>query len=325
MSLRVLEAGLSTWIVDAGRENCRSLGVPVGGAADGAALALGNGLVGNAPDAAALEINFIGPILRAECSVGCVLYGAPFEMVCEGRLQSAGTTFTLSAGQDLKIGGTPRGARGYLCVRGGLMTPIVLGSRSSLQPLHAGDVLPCEPANLPRRFLPTNPLNEADPLTLRALAGPQADWFEGQDFFDRSYQVKPASNRMGLRLQGKPLVLPTKQLVSEPVCPGSIQVTGDGQCIVLGVDGQTIGGYPKIVQVISADLDKLGQLRPGDAVRFEPVTLPQATALHHRRQALLRDWQMRLTVTAPGVGSLVCHATSSTKNKGQRTRDKGRS
>jgi len=324
MTLHVVEAGLSTWVVDAGRENYRSLGVPVGGAADRGALALGNGLVGNPQDAAALEINFVGPTLRAECALACVLYGAPFEMLRGGQILAAGTTFTLQPGQDLKIGGTPKGARGYLCVRGGIQTILVLGSRSALQPLRIGDNLPCEPGSIHRRFLPDNPLQETDLFTLRALPGPQANWFEGQNFFARTFQVRPASNRMGLRLQGEPLRLPEKQLVSEPVCPGSVQVTGDGQCIVLGVDGQTIGGYPKIAQVISADLDKVGQMRPGDTIRFTRVTLPEAIELHHHRQALLRTWLLRLSLTSPGVGSLVCRAASPTKDKGLRTRDKGR-
>ena len=81
---------------------------------------------------------------------------------------------------------------------------------------------------------------------------------------------------MGLRLSGPPLRLPARELVSEPVCPGTVQVTKDGRCIVLGVDGQTIGGYPKIAQVIRADLDRLGQIRPGDMVFFEQIDVAEA-------------------------------------------------
>ena len=101
------------------------------------------------------------------------------------------------------------------------------------------------------------------PVTLRALPGPQADWFDLPEFFGPSFTVNPASNRMGLRLQGEPLQRKPGELVSEPVGPGAVQVVNDGQCIVLGVDGQTIGGYPKVAHVIAADLDRLGQLRPG--------------------------------------------------------------
>src|SRR5207248_11220518 len=102
--------------------------------------------------------------------------------------------------------------------------------------------------------------------------------FPGDVLAGRAFRVTAAGNRMGLRLQGEALPVPAREMVSEPVCPGSVQVTRDGQCIVLGVDGQTIGGYPKVAQVIGADLDKLGQLRPGERIDFERVTLEEAEA-----------------------------------------------
>jgi len=95
-------------------------------------------------------------------------------------------------------------------------------------------------------------------------------------------------------LEGKLLGLPSRELISEPVCPGSVQVTRDGQCVILGVDGQTIGGYPKLAQVISADLDVLGQLRPGTRVGFVQVTMVEAEQARLRRQAELNEWLMRL-------------------------------
>ncbi len=98
---------------------------------------------------------------------------------------------------------------------------------------------------------------------------------------------------MGLRIQGEPLKLPEREIVSEPVAPGAVQVTHDGQCIVLAVDGQTIGGYPKIAHVIQADLDRLGQLRPGDRVRFGRITPAEAATLYRQQEALLRHWVLR--------------------------------
>src|SRR5436309_7704836 len=102
---------------------------------------------------------------------------------------------------------------------------------------------------------------------------------------------------MGLRLVGRPLRRPERDLVSQPVCPGTVQVTRDGQCIILGVDGQTIGGYPKVAQVIRADLDKLGQLRPGERIRFEYVSLERAEELYRQRADLLHEWLVRLQAT----------------------------
>jgi biotin-dependent carboxylase-like uncharacterized protein len=297
--LRVLATGLPALVVDLGRPRWRSLGVPVGGAADRRALALGNGLVGNPPGAAALEITLSGPTLEATGDLGCVVFGAPFDLASDRQYLTAGTTFTLRSGERLRIGGTPRGARAYLCVRGGIQAPEVLGGRSALAPVRAGDEWPCLPgAVAPRRLAPELEAPATGPVRLRALPGAQADWFAGGDFFDeRSFTVSTASNRMGLRLRGAPLPWPGREMTSEPVCPGTVQVTSDGQCIVLGVDGQTIGGYPKVAQVIAADLDRLGQLRPGEPVTFVEVGLEEAEAAWRERQRELGRWLARLRAT----------------------------
>lgn len=295
MAFRVLAPGLQSLLVDRGRPRTRSLGVPVGGAADRASLALGNALVGNPPDVAALEITLTGPTLRAETQVGGIVYGAPFALTCGTRQLRPGATFTLEAGDVLRIGGAPTGARAYLCVPGGFDGPVILGSRSALGPLQAGDELACSPSRLPVRFLAEAPFAESG-NPVRAMPGAQAEWFNAAEFYAQEFTVTPASNRMGLRLEGNPLRLPARELVSEPVCPGAVQVTRDGQCIVLGVDGQTIGGYPKVAQVISADLDALGQLRPGQRVRFVAVSLAEAEGAYRKREEELRRWLRRLAV-----------------------------
>jgi antagonist of KipI len=301
MTLRVKSPGLHTLLVDFGRPGSRSLGVPVGGAADRAALMLGNALVGNSPDAAALEITLAGPTLQAEVDLACVVYGAPFELTGDPPSPTAGVTFTLHAGEELHVGSTPTGARAYFCVRGGIQTPPILGSRSALEPLKAGDVLPCRPGRIRRRFVRLALKWNQEPRTLRALDGAQAAYFSPDEFYGQEFTVTPASSRMGLRLQGRPLPVPGQELLSEPVCPGTVQVTRDGQCVVLGVDGQTIGGYPKIAQVIAADVDKVGQFRPGDRIRFERVDLQTAEKAYRQKQAELHEWIVRLRTTEPLV------------------------
>jgi len=294
MSLTVLDPGPYSLLVDRGRPSARSLGVPVGGAADRAALALGNALVGNPPDAVALELTLAGPTLRAEHPTACVIFGAPFT----GSVP-AGTTFQLQPGDVLKIGGTPEGVRGYLCVTGGFSTPTVLGSRSALEPVRSGDVLDCPPSTAtPGRSLPFTTAPPHHPTSLRTLDGPQADWFPDGRFFEQTYTVSPASNRMGLRFAGEPLTRKPGELVSEPVAPGAVQITNDGLPVVLGVDGQTIGGYPKVAHVIRADLDRLAQLRPGMAVRFQRVSLDEAEAAARVRAEWLREWLTRLAVAS---------------------------
>src|SRR5205085_2158 len=179
-------------------------------------------------------------------------------------------------GETLRIGGTPAGVRAYFCVRGGFRGKRILDSQSSLKPLAAGDRLDCDAGSVPVRFF--RPPQDEPADTLRALPGPQADWFEGEALYRQTFTVSPASNRMGLRLQSEPLKEPEplKELVSEPVSPGAVQVTRDGQCIVLGVDGQTIGGYPKVAHVIAADVDRLAPLRPRPGTRFRAASLEAA-------------------------------------------------
>jgi biotin-dependent carboxylase-like uncharacterized protein len=287
MGLTVLDPGLYSLLVDRGRPGSRSLGVPVGGAADQAAYRLGNALLGNAPDAVALEMTLTGPTLRAEQATACVVFGAPFER--------AGLTFTLQAGEVLRIGGTPEGVRGYLCVAGGFESPLILGSRSALEPIRRDQVLSCSESRTTGRFLSfVTPHHFDDPQPLRVLDGPQRDWFADDSFFTETYTVTPASNRMGIRLAGKPLDRRPGELVSEAVAPGAVQVTNDGLPVVLGVDGQTIGGYPKVAHVIRADLDLLAQLRPGTAVRFVRVSMEEAEAAARSQAAALGEWLVRL-------------------------------
>jgi antagonist of KipI len=292
----VRRAGLCTLVVDHGRPCTRSLGVPVGGAADQFALALGNALVGNPPDAAALEVTLAGPTLIADADLACVLFGAPFDLTRGGQPIEADRTFTLAAGEEVHIGGTAHAMRAYFCVRGGLPTPMVLGSRSGFAPLAAGSTLPCSSGHIGGRriHLPQREISLQDPVSLHVLEGAQATWFNAGEIYGPRFRVSPSSDRMGLRLRGAPLTMSGRELVSEPVCPGAVQVTSDGQCIILGVDGQTIGGYPKVAQVIAADLDLLAQLRPGQEVTFVPVELQEAESRYRERQAVLSAWVLRL-------------------------------
>jgi antagonist of KipI len=296
VSLIVLEPGLQSRLVDCGRLRTRSLGVPIGGAADLWSLAVGNGLVGNTATCCALEVSLKGPVLRAEADIGAVLFGAPFQIRTTRRPLAAGHTFQLRAGEELTIGGTPAGMRAYLCVAGGFDAPAILDSRSSLGPIAQGQRLACASSRVPLRSLGPD-VSYPSGTAIEVVPGLQASWFDEREFYGQEYVVTPAGNRMGLRLQGRPLTMPAREMVSEPVAPGAVQVTRDGQCIVLGVDGQTIGGYPKIAHVIRADLDLLGQLRPGTSVRFVPTTLAAARDKYERRARDLQQWMTRLLVS----------------------------
>jgi biotin-dependent carboxylase-like uncharacterized protein len=290
--LRILAPGLFSLPVGLPRPGRRALGLPPGGAADTASLTLGNALVGNVPGAGAVEVTLLGPTLRAEAEVGAVVFGAPFDLTRNGEPIEANHTFTLHPGDVLRVGGTPAGCRAYLCVPGGFALPPVP------TPLAAGDVLACAPSRLRGRSIP--PFDPYPVTDLRVLPGPQRDWFPDDSFFTRPWTVSEASNRMGVRLAGEPIPKRAGELVSEPVAAGAVQVTHDGRPVILGADGQTIGGYPKVAHVIRADLDRVGQLRPGDVVRFTEASTETAEVLNRERWAALRGWLTRLSVTADG-------------------------
>jgi antagonist of KipI len=213
-------------------------------------------------------------------------------------------SFATRRGSRIRFGRRHAGARAYLAVAGGILTPPVLGSRATHvvsrmgghegRALAAGDVLPIagRTGAIGRRA-PGLMLPRSGRARLRALAGPQAEWFASEALAalaSVSFRVSPRSNRMGYRLDGPPLVHQRKdEPISEPVAFGSIQVPAAGQPILLMADRPTAGGYPKIATVIAADLPTAGQLAPGDAIEFELCTRQQAGAvLIARERELLR-------------------------------------
>ncbi len=303
MSLRVVAPGLFSLPVGPPRPGRRALGISPGGPADRGSFALANALVGNPPDTPAVEVSLFGPTLIAACTVGAVVFGAPFEVFRDGEPIPPNHTFTLQAGSTLRIAGTPAGCRAYLAVPGGFGLPPVP------TPLAADDVLTCGESALPARSimwhrhscLCLEPSQAGLPVLLRVLPGPQRDWFPDGSFFSHIWTVGDASNRMGVRLAGEQIPKRVGELASEPVAAGAVQVLNDGRPVILGADGQTIGGYPKVAHVIRADLDRVGQLRPGEAVRFEVVTLEEAEMANRAKWAELRQWELRLSVAGGEV------------------------
>jgi biotin-dependent carboxylase-like uncharacterized protein len=300
MTLRLRHAGACTLVVDGGRPHSRSLGVSLGGAADRAAWKIANALAGNPPTTAALEVALAGPTLQTDRPISLSLFGAKFTLDRDGRSLPCGAVTHLLPGQFLKVGAASRGMRAYLAVSGGIHSPNILDSQSSLFPLGADAALEVESVAAPSRSLAhaafLNLIEMPETTPIRIVPGPQADWFDVNEFVSSRYTVSPSSNRMGMRLEGPALKRPSRELVSEAVASGAIQITNEGLPIVLGVDGQTIGGYPKIGYVTDADLDRLAQLRPRDEVRFELVSFEQAESIDHEYRELLQEWLMRLRI-----------------------------
>lgn len=298
--LRVVSAGMFTTVQDLGRPGHRAAGVPSGGAADAIAARVANLLVGNAESEAGLELTMIGPEIEF-LSDGLIALGGAEFAGC-----AAWQPVRVTAGQRIKFGAAVSGCRGFLAVAGGLDVPPVLGSRSTYarariggwagRALQAGDELPVNMTSravearwwLDRRILPAY----GPAPTLRVLPGAQAQEFDGV-WWDREWKVTPQSDRMGMRLAGAALrQTGSRELLSAAVAPGTVQVPPDGQPIVLLADAQTIGGYPQLANVINVDLPLLAQVRPGDGVRFNPVSLEDAHRLWRAREhaiGLLRE------------------------------------
>ncbi len=297
MAFHVHSAGAHSLIVDEGRSHCRDLGLPAGGAADRMSFALGNALAGNPVNTPALEIALAGPSLEADDHHALVVFGAPFAVHLNEQPQVVGRTFHVRPGDRITIGTSETGLRAYVGVPGGFESKQIMGSRSNLSPIRGGQSLGCAPSQMRVRWLQADARFPEDMKVLRVLPGAHAGQFAMSALLNEEYTVKPESNRMGLRLTGPELRTEAEsalELLSAPVCPGTVQVTHDGLPIVLGVDAQTIGGYPRVAHVIAADLDKLGQLRAGDRLRFQQVDRAHALELLRQRSAWLRQWVTRL-------------------------------
>ncbi len=296
--LFVVDPGPLTTVQDLGRPGYQRLGIPPSGPLDQPAFVCANRLVGNPDGAAALELTLRGPRLEVRRPCLVALAGAEMAMTVNDRPVPGWTAIRLDAGDVLAFRMVTAGCRAYLAVAGGLDVPQVLGSRATYlrgrlggvegRALQKGDVLPLgAPAaaleRLEGRHVPParRPGYPAE-VECRVILGPQDDRFTPEGiaaFLGGPYEVTPHADRMGYRLSGPPIAHARgHDIISDGIPLGGIQVPGEGQPIVLLVDRQTTGGYTKIATVISADIARIGQARPGQRVRFRRVGLAEAHA-----------------------------------------------
>jgi biotin-dependent carboxylase-like uncharacterized protein len=309
--LKVRDAGMHTTLQDLGRFGFQSMGVPVSGALDGMSLMLANRLVGNHENVAALENLYHGVTLEVCAdSVRVALTGSDtaLQVMTKGKPDPMEIppwhSALLRRGQVLRVGALTGPVCCYLAVAGGFDIAPCLDSLSTYvrgafggfagRALRAGDALPLVLSNVRdggEQYLPDPPeLGTEQPL--RVVLGPQQHHFTDEAleiFLSSSYTVSTHSDRMGMRLDGPRLRHRSGyNIVSDAIATGAIQVPGSGQPIVLLADHQTTGGYPKIAAVISADLARVGRLRPGDTLRFQAIELAQAEMIRRQQVAELR-------------------------------------
>jgi antagonist of KipI len=298
--IRVLKPGLLTTVQDLGRLGFAHLGVSPSGAADRFSLRLANLLVGNPENTAALECTLLGPLLQFDVRATIAITGSTISSGLP-----INQTLEVPAGQRLELGSLLSGARAYIAIRGGIAVPEVMNSASTLLPasigglqgraLRAADVLQMdECSTVPTRKL-RNKSEFQKPTSgpIRVTETTQSDWFSAPTllrFQSTVFKVSDHSNRSGIRLEGEPVLADRRsELITEGVSLGAIQVPADGQPIILFVDQQTTGGYPKIANVASADLSRVAQLHPHDEIKFQFVTFAEAVYLLRQQEQALRE------------------------------------
>lgn len=275
--ITVLRSGPLAVITDLGRPGHAHLGVPPSGALDPGALRLANRLVGNPEDAAGLEVLLGGLELRADRTCTVAVTGPATLLHVDGRDRDSHTPLRLAAGSILRIDPPRTGLRNWVALSGGIEVPAVLGSRATdllsglgPDPVREGTTLALGSwSGQPADVDVVAPTEVVAPLTVSMLLGPRDDWVE---LADREWTVSQASNRIGLRLEGEPLRrLIERELPSEPVVTGAVQVPAGGQPVIFLADHPVTGGYPVVGVVDPAVLPALAQAIPGSVVRLRPT------------------------------------------------------
>ena len=329
VTLRIVTGGLQTTVQDLGRIGQQRSGIPVCGAMDRLALRIGNMLVGNDDDAAALEASLIGPAITFEQTTLIALTGGDLEATINGTNVPAWHTISVPAGATLRSAQPRLGCRSYVAVAGGIDVPRVFGSRSTYlraqfggyegRALRSGDVLvPGLPSPKSVRIADAlrasgaaavtarwsvseslRPRYSDDPV-VRLIAGSHYELLDDESR-DRlgagTFRISSSSDRMGYRLSGVTLSLREPvELLSEGVAFGTVQLPPGGEPIVLMADHQTTGGYPRLGEVASIDLPLVAQLKPGDRLRFRLVSVDEAQELYlaQERELLLARFGIAL-------------------------------
>jgi biotin-dependent carboxylase-like uncharacterized protein len=277
--IEVRSSGMYSTIQDLGRFGYRAYGVPVSGAMDQSAARLANRLVGNADEAAVLEITITGPSLYFNIAAVIAITGAEFEAKQNGVVIAMNKPTKIVAGTNLIFGRAKHGMRCYLAIAGGFTSEVIMGSKSmcagitNRTTLKKGDVLQfgTQKQQIPNTasVVPQKKTNDA--LTLEVYKGPEFSKLPEtfpKHLFNKMLTVSSKSNRMAYLLEGfEGYALP--EILTAPVQPGTVQLTPSGQCIVLMRDAQTTGGYARILQLSEASIDLLAQQRPGAKVKFK--------------------------------------------------------
>lgn len=302
MSIKILNPGLQTTIQDLGRNGYSHYGISSSGAADDLSFRLGNLIVGNKENLAGIEMTLVGGDFRFDIDTNISLTGSKFDAKIDGESLHFYKNTSIQSGQVLSIGQSMQGSRCYLAIRGGIDINNVLSAKTTHLTSEMGglngrsfkknDVLKIGDDQKSLKPIIVNKLLDIDMSKLLIIKGLQSDYISKstwQTFLSQKYIVSNLSNRMGIRLEGRSLKLDNEnEIITEGVPLGAIQLPSNGFPIISFVEHQTTGGYPKIASVITSELHKVGQLKPGDKFQFELVSLEKAETLRYEREIYVK-------------------------------------
>lgn len=300
MSFKVITAGPLSTIQDKGRFGYQQFGIGTNGVMDRNAYQTANQLLENQGNEAAIETTLLGPTLTFDAPCICIITGADIQPSLDNLPVKMYQPFYIRTGQTLSTSMAVNGCRSYIAFKGGINVPELMDSRSTNLKCHIGGFMGRALQNGDTISLFTDEpeiactISEDSPIlsksapavsfdtdvVIRVVEGPQDNYFTEKgkhEFYHGHYEVTPESDRMGYRLEGPAIEnINGVDIVSDGIALGSIQVPSNGKPIILLSDRQTTGGYAKIATVISRDISKLAQLKPGDHIRFQKITVEEA-------------------------------------------------
>jgi len=315
-AIAIVSSGLYTTVQDRGRWGYQEYGMPVTGAMDDFSLRIANILVGNDEYDAALETTLNGPEISFNIDAVIAITGANMVPRVNGYTVPMWRSIKISKGDVISFSFSTEGTRCYIAFAGGLDIPSVMGSCSTFvrggiggyegRKLKSGDEIDLRDGNvsleqLANKVVPLQYIPEyKENCRIRAILGPQDDYFTKESiekFFNSLYEVTNEADRMGYRLSGPVLTHKAgADIISDGINLGSVQIPGHGMPIVMMADRQTTGGYTKIATVISTDISLISQLKPGNKVRFERITVNEA----HK---ILKEYENKISVIKDYVDS----------------------
>ena len=303
MSITILKSGVQTTIQDIGRYGYSHFGISSSGAADLFSFRLGNIIVGNTEELAGIEMTLLGSDFKFNSDAVVAVTGSSFNLSLDSQEIPYNESIYVKKNQILSVGITKGGARSYLLVKGGIKTENYLNSKTTHvmsgmggfmgRPLKKGDILEIDKNNKINITNIPNNLDEINTSKIRINKGLQSSYFSDSTwaaFTSKMFTVSEVFSRMGIRLKGNPIHSSKgNEILTEGIPLGAIQVPGGGEPIISFVEHQTTGGYPKIANVISADLCKVGQLKPGDKFQFELISFEDAEILRLEQEAIFNN------------------------------------